>query len=102
MYQQRNQPLVSGGSSEEYLPNPPTDTKDLFAFRMWNAEGWVRPMYFLGLITGFLLLTTYLFEVSIYGGNGWVIFFAVIAILLLCVGSIILHRICYEVELSSH
>ena len=98
------QPLVSGGTdvgyNDDFLPNPPTDLRDLFAFRLWGAEGWVRPMYFLGLIIGFLVLTTYLIGVSLWYDNGWLIFFAVVAILLLCVGSIMLHRICYEVCLA--
>ena len=95
------QPLVSDGN-DGYLPNPATDMRDLFAFRLWGAEGWVRPMYFLGLVIGFLLLLSYLIYVSIgqLTNNGWFIFFAVIAILLLCIGSIMLHRICYEVCLA--
>ena len=56
-------------------------------------------MYFLALITMFVLLILSFIEVTLED-NGFVIFFGIISVLLLCVGCVLLHRILYEICMS--
>ena len=81
------------------MPNPPQDTKDVIAFRRWNAASWVRPMYFISLILmAFMLIVEFINVVDT--GSGGIIFFGVITILICCGGCLIFHRILYELIMA--
>merc|ERR1712228_1007531 len=86
-------------NNQEYMPNPPQDTKDVIAFRRWNASSWVRPMYFLPLILmAFMLIVEFINVVDT--GSGGLIFFGVITILFCCGRCLIFHRILYELIMA--
>merc|ERR1719295_966280 len=83
----------------EYMPQQPTDTKDVLAFRRWNASSWVRPMYFVSLLTISLTLIV-LFIAFVDTGEGAIIFFGVVLILICCGGCLIFHRILFELVMA--
>ena len=56
-------------------------------------------MYFLALVTMFVFLILSFIEVT-FQENGFVVFFGIITVLLLCVGCVLLHRILYEICMS--
>mmetsp|Transcript_59722 Transcript_59722/g.94998 ORF Transcript_59722/g.94998 Transcript_59722/m.94998 type:complete len:158 (-) Transcript_59722:20-493(-) len=86
-------------NNQEFMPNPPTDAKDVIAFRRWNAESWVRPMYFLTLVlTAIVLIVDFIGIVD--SGSGGIIFFGIVLILICCGACLIFHRILYEVIMA--
>mmetsp|Transcript_68535 Transcript_68535/g.61574 ORF Transcript_68535/g.61574 Transcript_68535/m.61574 type:complete len:152 (-) Transcript_68535:32-487(-) len=86
-------------NNQEYMPNPPTDTKDVIAFRRWSAASWVRPMYFFSLIIMALVLIVN-FVRFVDTGSAAVIFFGIVLILLCCGACVIFHRIIYELAMA--
>eukprot|EP00483_Globobulimina_turgida_P000991 UN00993 len=81
--------------NDDFMPQVGIDCKELLVFRAWAASGWVRVMFYLSLITVFFGCILALIYVG-YNGNGAYIFFAVISILLFCVGSVLYARIFFE------
>ena len=71
----------------------------MIAFRRWNAASWVRPMYFLSLVTMVLVLIVY-FVSFVDTGNGAIIFFGVVLILICCGACLIFHRIMFELFMA--
>eukprot|EP01084_Bolivina_argentea_P235182 395815_1 len=99
MYQQglvsNDEQVQNFYNNQEYMPNPPTDKRDVIAFKRWNAAAWVRPMYFLSLLLMALMLIVN-FIGFIDSGSTGIIFFGVVLILVCCGACLIFHRIMYE------
>ena len=81
--------------NDDFMPQIKPDCGELLVFRAWSASGWVRPMFYLSLIAIFIVCILMMILVG-YGDDGVYIFFAIVAILLICAGSVLYHRIFYE------
>merc|ERR1712154_363995 len=81
--------------NEDFIPAFEIDVKELLTFRTWAASGWVRVAFYISLcivcftaIMGFIWIS--------YESDFGVAFFGVIIILLCCGGSLLYHRIFFE------
>lgn len=81
--------------NDDFMPQIKPDCGELFTFKAWAASGWVRPMFYFSIITIFVLCILGMIIVG-YNDDGAYVFFAVVAILFVCVGSVLYHRIFFE------
>lgn len=82
-------------SNQVYMPDPPLIISELLKFRRWNAEAYIRPMYYLALVIISILLLIFFIELII-SDNAGIIIFGIIAVLLMCCGCVVCHRVIFE------
>mmetsp|Transcript_27674 Transcript_27674/g.24503 ORF Transcript_27674/g.24503 Transcript_27674/m.24503 type:complete len:137 (-) Transcript_27674:83-493(-) len=87
--------IANVAGNDDFMPQVKPDCGELLTFRAWAASGWVRPMFYFSIITVFVLCILGMIVMG-YNDDGVYVFFGIVAILCVCVGSILYHRIFFE------